>query len=187
MANREAPAQLSKRSHSLRGLALAAGALSAGVFLVNGCGNSELTSYVADDGRYEVLMPRPVRTEVRTGPAGERIDLLHYERHDGAFGVVHKQSPISVYESESDLRKRLEDNRSWVFQGERGTITSETRLLLQEKWPGRKLEGKLPNNVRFRARLYLADGRLYQLIVIGKPSWVFSKDATRFLESFAVR
>jgi len=172
-----------KRIRRLATFAL--GALIAGLFLLNGCRNRELEKYVASDGRFEVLIPRPLRSEVRKGPAGERIDVLSYERYDGAFGVIYKDAPMP-HESEGQVQLMLDAHRTWVFQGERGSITSESRILLQGKWPGRKLEGRLPNSVRFSACLYLVDGRLYQVIALGKPSWFASGDVARFLASFRV-
>ena len=50
-------------------------------------------------------------------------------------------------------------------------------------YPGRVVEGALPDNGRFRAHLVTVNGNFYYICVMGSPTWVNSGDARRFLDS----
>lgn len=69
-----------------------------------------------------------------------------------------------------------------------GTTTYKTSIALDNVYPGRQVEGKLPNDQGiFRQRIYMANGIFYQLLVVGKPNFVNTKESDRFFDSFKIK
>jgi hypothetical protein len=68
-----------------------------------------------------------------------------------------------------------------------GTLTSESRITLSGKYPGREVQADIPSKKgALRARIYLVDRRFYQAMVAGTKPWATSADATKFLDSFVL-
>ncbi len=65
---------------------------------------------------------------------------------------------------------------------------SDSRPVVLGTHPGREFRAEIPGPPRgqIRGRLYLAGGRMYQVLVIGTANYVDGPAATEFLESFDV-
>jgi len=85
-------------------------------------------------------------------------------------------------EDEAALQKRLEEARVGVINKLIMKGTKESAIALG-KHPGKELEGVLPDQSVARIRLFIVNGRLYQMWVVGSPTWAGSAEATRFLTS----
>ncbi len=65
-----------------------------------------------------------------------------------------------------------------------GKILAKNTLTLG-KYPGREISLSFPS-YEGKARLYLANDRMYQLLVLGKKDLVAGADTKKFLESFKI-
>jgi hypothetical protein len=64
------------------------------------------------------------------------------------------------------------------------TNATITPVALYDRYPGRTIEGTLPDGNAFQMRLYTGNNNLYTLLVTGTPQWVKSSDSGLFLDSF---
>ena len=66
----------------------------------------------------------------------------------------------------------------------KGKLLSEKNIKLGDT-PGRETQIEVAGGKKlFRARVYLADQRMYQVVVFGTKKAATSKEADRFLDSF---
>jgi hypothetical protein len=87
-----------------------------------------------------------------------------------------------------DLNTALDNSAKMSVNMIKGVTTYQTPLVLDGKYPGREIEGKVPeHNGLFRQRIYCANGNFYQTVVIGLKDVVNSRDAYQFLDSFHIK
>src|SRR5262249_44070682 len=84
-------------------------------------------------------------------------------------------------------------DRDTLYDGARDALAKDGKVLSEkkvevgaDKLPGREVEIE-KGKQRMRFRFVLRDDRLYQVAVVGTPSFVEGKDATAFLESFELK
>ncbi len=107
------------------------------------------------------------------------------EHKQGLFMLTYADITASR-EDENAAQKRLDEARSGVVKKLNLKISKETPQVLEGKYPGREIEGELPDATKTRIRLYMVNGRLYQMWIVGKPTWAMSAEATRFLTSLEI-
>jgi hypothetical protein len=155
-------------------------------FLAGGCRKVEFKEFSSPEGRFKVEFPgTPKKTNQQA--AGIKMTTYTVEEKNGAYVVAFADAPIPSGETEAQLRKRLDGARDGMVGNVGGKLTSESDLTLKDKYPGREVKADIPSKKgALRARVYIVDGRLYQVMVIGTSSWITSAEATRFLDSFAL-
>ena len=141
----------------------------------------ELHEFVPPDKSCKVSMPD--LTENKTSEAdGVKNTYYLAEHKHGVFMLSHADVAASGEDQEA-LQKRIEDARTGVINKLNLKVTKESSISLAGKYPGRELEGDLADKSFTRIRLFIVNGRLYQLWVVGTPAWAVSTEATRFLGS----
>jgi hypothetical protein len=139
------------------------------------------------DGKFKVLMQGAPRedTQFATGGEGQMgafVKSWTVEQGDGAYSVSVTDLP-GPHRPESD--PVLDGAVRGLSTGVGGTVTSNSKVTLAGKYPGRAFEGTVPKKSGvMQARIYLVNDRLYQLLAIGKKSFIDSAEAARFLDSF---
>jgi hypothetical protein len=119
--------------------------------------------------------------------AGIAMTTFMIEDRNGGYMIAFADMPISGNEPEQQLQMRLDGSRDGALGNVKGSLTKESRITLAGTFPGRDIEGTVPQmKGALHARIFIVGRRLYQLLVIGTPSWVNSSDATKFLDSFAL-
>jgi hypothetical protein len=138
------------------------------------------------EGKFKVFMPgKPKKQTLRA--AGMTLRTFSIEDKDGAYVVAYADVPIPSDESPEQIQKRLRGARDGMLNNINGELTSESRIWLQGTYPGRELSAELPGGVGIlRARIYLVQQRMYQIMAVGTPARVKSADTVRFLESLTV-
>jgi hypothetical protein len=145
----------------------------------------ELKEYRSEAGRFRVLLPPGALEEEQKTPAGP-MHLLKTSGKDVDYLVswIDLAAPPGAAVSPQE---RLDRTRDAVVRGVRGTLSKETKLTLAGKFPGRELLiATAPPRDLIRHRLYLVDGRLYQVVVWGTKEWAGGKEADAVLDSFAL-
>jgi hypothetical protein len=71
-----------------------------------------------------------------------------------------------------------------TVKGLQGKTLAEGKIILEDKYPGRKLEVEAEKVGLYRAHIFLVGDRVYQVVVRGPKDVVTSPDATKYLESF---
>ena len=154
------------------------------------CSKSEWQELTVRDAGFSVLMrgePFYTKREIDT-PAGRIMAHLYLsDRQDSVVAIGYTDYPLALaLGSPSD--KLFAGVRDTWLKRLQGTITRSDRpLTIDGKHPGIEFsaDGQLEKTEAFvRARLYLVDQRLYQVVMLGKTAAVPSRVVNRFLDSF---
>ncbi len=143
---------------------------------------SELREFIPPDKSCKVQMPDLTENKTSENNGIKNSYFLAEHKH-GLFMLSY--ADIATPGEEPDmLQKRLDEARTGVVNKLNMKVTKETPISLENKHPGREIEGELPDHTVTRIRLYMVNGRLYQLWTVGSPVWMASGEAMRFLKSF---
>jgi hypothetical protein len=142
----------------------------------------EMRAFVPPDKSCKVLMPD--LTENKTSVADGLTNTYYLAEHKNGVFMLSYADIAPAGEEAPALQRRLDEARTGVLSKLNMSLTKESALSLADKHPGRELEGALPDKTITRIRLFLVNGRLYQLWIVGKPAWAVSAEASRFLLSF---
>jgi len=160
-------------------------------------------------------LPQPYRL-TRTLVDKVWITSLLYSRREGSYSLSYHRVPEEKLQQRDashdedvvviwDTGRSLDlpeptrfdrgpyDGESWLnrlaqIKTKRLNITNVkvTPVALYNRYPGRLIEGNLPDGSNIELRVYTANGNLYTLIVSGTPQWMESSDAALFLDSFNI-
>jgi hypothetical protein len=148
----------------------------------------EFKQFASKDGRYKVLFPGPVTTEIEEIESGKdtlKVTIDSVELRGGtAFMVTYVDAPADV--AKMPAGPRMDKVRD-ANKGEKGKVLEEKDLMLgSEKHPARDVLIQTPEGF-MRNRIVIAGARLYQVMVRDeKKEIVTSASADKFLTSFEV-
>jgi hypothetical protein len=148
----------------------------------------EFKQYASADGRYKVLFPGAVTTEVEEVMAGKatlKVTIDSVELRGGtAFVVTYVDAPEEV--AKMPAGPRIDKVRD-ANKGEKGKALEEKDLTVgMEKYPARDVLIQTPDGF-LRNRIVIAGARLYQVMIRAeKKDIVTSASADKFLTSFEV-
>jgi len=157
-------------------------------FLLGAAGDAgkDWKPFLSKDGGYEVLVPGIPLESIQIAKTGlgtleVKMLLVELKKENAAFVVSFADFPEGAFKGADD-DKRLNFAKTGAVTSAKGKLKSEKKITLG-KHPGREL---LIENDKgaLRTRLYAVDMRLYQTIVSGSKTFVFGKEAERFLDSF---
>ncbi len=147
----------------------------------------EFQWFASAAGKYKVLFPGVVKSEVREIPAGKETLRLHLDsvelKGDTVFLVSYVDAAEEV--AKKPVGPRLDKVRDGN-KGERGKVIDEkdiTVSLGMEKFPGRDLLIEMPTGY-LRNRVVIVGRRLYQVMIQGTKEVVTSPSADKFINSF---
>ncbi len=155
------------------------------LFTLTGCGEAQPQAVTNAAGKYKLLMPGTPKTKSQNTASGVTMHVEYYEEGNGAFLVAYADTPIPADESEADTQTRLDEARDGALTNANGLLISESRIKLADKYHGREFRGtvgKIRGNLV--ARVYIVDGRLYQIMALGKVSWINREVIKKCMDSF---
>ena len=140
------------------------------------------------EGRFTVSMPGKPKetTQEADNPGGKvRIRVFTVElSKDLAYMIMYND--FSVPALAAGPQTILKAGRDGGVSSLQGKLLQDKEISLgDDKVPGRDILIESPT-VHFRARIFLADKRLYQVIVVGSRAAVTAKDADQYLNSFKI-
>ncbi|WP_066379799.1 MULTISPECIES: hypothetical protein [unclassified Anabaena] len=148
--------------------------------------------FTAPDGRFTVLMPgKPIR-DIQTQKTymGE-IDLLIFSaqppRQEVAYLVVYNDFPYS-YAKMNDPQEILNNVRDMALKTTQSNLISQRNIRSSNGHPGKEFSYINAGGKITRTRIYLAEGRLYQVMAITtkKQQQTLAQTITGFLNSFQI-
>jgi hypothetical protein len=160
------------------------------VLLAGGCGATDLKPYTSrEGGGFTILLPAGQMEETAPKP-DQPIGTLILEQPNGTYEVAYQDVPAAAGETPEQLEHRLDEYRDRALENSRasqGELRGEKKITLAGRYPGREIVIELPPHQEWiRARIFLAEGRLYQVNASGKKGWVDSRDTEKVLDSFRV-
>jgi len=146
----------------------------------------EWTEFASKEGHFKVLMPgkpEQKKLEAEMGDFGK--GMLHmntFESDKMMYGANYCDFPAKIKDFP---RKRVYDSsRDGAVENLKGKLADEKDIKLGDH-PGREILIDVAGGKRlFRARVYLVEQRLYQVVVFGSKEAATSKAADKFLDSF---
>jgi hypothetical protein len=145
----------------------------------------EWKEFASKEGRFTVLMPGTPKqnkadTESDFGKGVLYMNVMQIGKV--MYGANYCDYPAEV--KKASIKKIYDASRDGAVANMKGKLDSEKDIKLGE-YPGREIrievaEGKY----LFRARVYLVEQRLYQVVILGTPEDATSKEADKFLDSF---
>ncbi|MFN4259073.1 MAG: hypothetical protein ACK4RK_07225 [Gemmataceae bacterium] len=155
------------------------------LFIVSQAPAQEFKEFSSAAGRFKVQMPGAPK-ESSLDVAGTTAKLFLVEVNDSAYLASYADMPIPANEGAEQTQMRLDGAVQGMVTNVNGKLTKETKIKLGQ-YPGRAVEAELPQaNGYLRARIYMVDRRLYQLVIAGDKQTVYSKDAEKFLGSLVL-
>jgi hypothetical protein len=162
-----------------------AAAVVCGLVLAGGC-KRELKDFTSAEGKFKVKMPGTPK-ESSQAVAGTNLKMYSVEERNGGYMVAFSDVPMGANEPEAQIQSRLDGARDGMIRNVNGKLQSESKVTLQGKYPGRDVRADIPDKKGvLRCKFYLVDRRLYQVMVVGTPSFCDSSEANQFLDSLAV-
>jgi hypothetical protein len=153
------------------------------VFATTGLAQDELKPFAPKGEGFQVAMPGDPKL-IEQDVMGLKLKMWIYEKGDGGYAVAI--TDIGKF-PEEEIEMRLDGARDGAVKNVGGKLIKETKVMLDKKYPGRQIDVSLPQgDAMIRQRFYIADGRLYQVMSIGKKDWVETKESAAMLDSLKI-
>jgi hypothetical protein len=142
--------------------------------------------YEPSGGRFSVRFPGQPKesNQAAKSTIGELkvVTATYADSSGNAYMVSYTDFPEGAAKPEAG--GKLFDGVRDGLVGKDGKVHDDSEAKVgSDKHPGRDIEIE-KDKKRMKFRVVLRDGRLYQVAVIGTPSFVKGRDAKAFLESF---
>ncbi len=156
---------------------------------VFGCAPAEWVDFESDEGEFAVLMPANPQTQRKTVPTPigpMKVVMYTHDAGAEAYIVGFSDYPKAVLEKLTP-EKMLSDGVKGGIAKIRGTKKSEKNINL-DGYPGKEYtftipSSRIPGGGKGKARMYMVENRLYQILALGKKS-APEADFNKFLDSF---
>jgi hypothetical protein len=158
-----------------------------GLLTAAGC-KAEFREYTNAAGKYKVQFPGTPKEQTQNVPGGGTAKIAGLDERNGAYMVMFSDMPIPPNEPQAKIDNRLEGAIQGMMQNNGGTVTSKENIMANGKYPGREVQGNITRPIAgiLRCKIILVGTRMYQVMVLGNPSFANSADATKFLTSFTI-
>ena len=151
--------------------------------------------FTSEIGHFSVQLPSTPAEQVQTvsSDAGD-IDMYIYmvEKGDAAYGVMFNQMPeeIASLSDEASLKLMLDGGRDGALENIGGVLTSEDEISI-DSYPGRHIVFAIPEEAISGGgegvlRIFIVDGKMYQLIAIGGKGALPAGEVANFMDSFTL-
>jgi hypothetical protein len=150
-------------------------------------GADQLKEVKLDNGKLRVLLPAEPEMMTQKLPNGVPVKMYLSRSANALYIVATVDLPETTNEAEEKLQDRLDAARDLAVQNAKGKLLKETRIKMAAKQAGREIVIELPSGQGVvRSRMHLADGRMYQMMIVGSQEAVQAAAAVKFLDSLAV-
>jgi hypothetical protein len=147
---------------------------------------ADWTEHRSEAGNYVVRFPGVPKTSVQTvntdlGKIELHAAVVELKEKDVAYKAVHAKLPAVVENFSAD--QRLENVKAAII-GTGFTLTTAKKINLGA-FPGLELQGSDSKGQHLRARLYIVNVTMYQIMLLSKNEKHLSDDdANKFVDSF---
>jgi hypothetical protein len=145
----------------------------------------EWKEFASKEGRFKVLMPGTPKKEKAETESDFGKGVLHMNTVQAGktmYGANYCDFPAKI--KKVSLKQILDSSRDGAVANLEGKLASEKDIKLG-KYTGREIRINVAGGKQlFRARVYLVEQRLYQVVVFGTREAATSKEADKFLDSF---
>lgn len=147
-------------------------------------------NYETPDKSFKAIFPSEPTTAEQ--PAGNlKISMYVVELGDSGALLIATNSMPKIDTSEAALVKAtLDGGVKGAMNILKGTVTKETDIMWQEKFPGRDVEvtAKLGDkDVIVRVKMVLANEKLFQVMAVGVKETIGKPEIDKFLDALEIK
>lgn len=145
--------------------------------------------FSSQEGRFKVLMPGTPsedKSNVNTKAGEITINRFSVRRENEAlYAVAYSDLPDKFSLNSADINPLLSEIAAGFAAGSRGRLVSQRNIRLGNV-PGREIRLQLERGAIARGRLYVANKRLYQVVVATAKEKNLTKSIEGFFNSFQI-
>jgi hypothetical protein len=153
------------------------------------CGSSTSSSqppseFKSETGGFSIATPYSLKEttqSVDTAAGKVETHMFRAEQGQEAWVVAYSELPVEIVQA-SDPRGMLEASRDGAVANINGELVSDAPISLNE-YPGREFTASA-QGLSLRARMFLVENRLYQIMAVVPKDKENSKEIDDFLQSF---
>jgi hypothetical protein len=151
---------------------------------MSGC-HMIMQDFTSKEYKFKVRFPGSPEEKQQTGPLGITMKMFMVENANGMYGVAVADMPIPSNESPDKVQDRLDGAQAGAIRNINGTLISSTGIYLKG-YPGREFSAAvtMPTQGQVRAKIFIVNRRMYQVMVLGTSAFANSEGANEFLNSF---
>jgi hypothetical protein len=151
--------------------------------------DSDKKEFTSKEGSFKILFPAAPQEQEQTirspvGPLVNRVFFCMAANNETVYLVSfanYPDEPLKQYTPEQILNAA----RNGTVENLKGKLVSEQKLTLDKTHPGLEFVIEVPNTAQYRARIYFANKRLYQVVLVTSPKvTVSAKEIEDYFESF---
>lgn len=152
---------------------------------------AEWEEITSEEGWFSISMPSEPAEQQQNLPDELVLHSFMAEGEQAAYAVMYSDFPEMITVADQELIEQLlDDGRDGALTNMSGTLVGEESVSLGDH-PGRHIvydisEQATPGGGEGILRVYLVDGRLFQLMALGVKGELPAEDVERFLKSFQV-
>ncbi|MEH2390295.1 MAG: hypothetical protein V7K21_01020 [Nostoc sp.] len=148
--------------------------------------------FTAPDGRFSILMPGSPNRNTQSqktymGEINLEIFVAQPPKQQVAYIVTYNDFPYS-YGQMADPQALLNNARDMALKTTKSNLISQRNIRSSNNHPGKEIEYINSGGKITKSRMYVAEGRLYQVMAITtkKQQKTLAKTITGYLNSFHV-
>lgn len=141
--------------------------------------------YRSDKGGFSILLPQKPQEQTQpidTAGGTAQLNLALVNAGDFTLGVSYNDIPAEALKS-GDANTLLQGGRDGTAKNLKGRVVSDKAINLGA-YPGIEFVVEAPDSVRYQARVYVVDNRLYQIMFIAPQNKADQIDTAAFFDSF---
>ncbi len=147
---------------------------------------SSFKEFVSKSGGFKAKFPGVPKEETK-GAQWLSLKLFSVEEKDGMMGIAYLDIPQGDKLKASQINDGLNGARNALIDNMDAKLIKEDPITLKGKYKGREIRGELPSKgAELYCSMYFVNGRVYQVMIVGKDHWMNSDKARKFLNSFAL-
>jgi len=150
---------------------------------------AEWEEFTSEEGWFSITMPSEPTEQQQKLPDELVLHTFMAEGEQAAFAVMYSDFPEMIAMADQEaVEKILDDGRDSALTSMSGTLVGEESASLGDH-PGRHIvyeisEDTIPGGGEGILRVYLIDGRVFQLMALGVKGQLPAEDVERFVASF---
>jgi hypothetical protein len=147
-----------------------------------------LKKFTSEEGGFSVQVPGDMKETVKNikAPGGKEEMQRTYTyapNPNTVYLILARDMAALKNASPETVNMALENGRKAAEQSLKGKLLNEKKLTLG-KYPGLEFQIESAKLGVYRSRVYIVDGRMYQVTVMGPKDVVTSKTADEYMQSF---
>jgi hypothetical protein len=159
--------------------------IAAGSACLHADDQAEWKEFTSKEGHFKVVMPGTPKQQQFDTESDFGKGVLHMNSVQAGktiYGANYCDFPAEI--RKAPIKKVYDSSRDGAVANLEGKLVGEKEITLG-KYPGREIQIEVAGGKQlFRARVFLVEQRLFQVVVMGTKEAAISKEADKFLDSF---